>query len=84
MQISALNLIIAAQQARQTAAQNAPAAQSAPTAKPQPAKLGDRLQASAEFVPFGEAAETAAAKSDAPASAPSPNTPIGSQIDIRV
>jgi len=82
MQVSALNLIIAAQQARSASAPRPVSQTKAPeTGSPAPP------QQSSEFAPlsFGSQAAPAqpAASSTAPARYPA-NAPVGSQIDIRV
>jgi hypothetical protein len=86
MQVSALNLIIAAQQARgATPAQPAP--QTAPQAKVPEAGKPAFSPASSDFTPLSFGSQAAppqpAASSTAPAGYPA-NAPVGSQIDIRV
>jgi hypothetical protein len=75
MQISALNMIIAAQQARQAAA---PGAATSKALEPKPTAPADAQ----EFVPFAAGAqETSTPRT---AAARPPNAPVGSQIDIRI
>jgi hypothetical protein len=74
MQVSALNLIIAAQQARTAT----------PPARPAEAKPNSPPQAtSAEFAPLSFKPQTAEPAQDAPARY-NAAAPLGSQIDIRV
>jgi len=75
MQISALNLIIAAQQARYATPQSAVASKGS-VARP--------AGASTEFVPFVPDAQKPAAAPVQRQNTPLPDAPPGSQIDIRV
>jgi hypothetical protein len=78
MQISALNLIIAAQQAR-----HAPP-QSAVTSKGSVARPAGASADSAEFAPFMSDVEKSAAAPAQRQNTPLPDAPLGSHIDIRV
>ncbi len=81
MQISALSTIIAAQQARSPAAPARPAA-SMPAAKTATVAAPPSVE---DFAPLAFAAQTTAAGEDAPAKPVYPaNTPLGSQVDIRI
>lgn len=88
MQVSALNLIIAAQQARNQTAPR-PAPQAAPTTS-SPSTVAQAPVAEApaqhEFAPMAFKSEGASKTSvqGEPANGYSPTAPLGSQIDIRI
>lgn len=79
MQVSALNTLIAAQQARQ---------QTRPVADAKPVAATEKSQSGADFAPMAfkaAAAGATATQAAAPAAnGYSPTAPLGSQLDIRV
>jgi len=88
MQVSALNLIIAAQQAHGASAPR-PASQTpaSQTKSPEAPKAGNSPAPSSDFEPLSFGSQAAPAQAAAPSTTPtgySANAPLGSQIDIRI
>ena len=87
MQVSAINLIIAAQQAaapRPASQARAPQTKTPEVAAP---KMGNSVAPSSDFAPLSFGSPAAPARPAASSTTPtgySANAPLGSQIDIRV